>query len=87
MHGHLEPQTSLLRIYREKDKYPSPYTWSCEVVLVQPPTVVELRGVMRAPSLPEARAIRDTLKQAGYAMAIWRRADGRVRQWMLTCDE
>lgn len=83
MKAHLEPQTLIVRVFDDGSEYGDPYRWACEAVLVQP-SVVELRGAMRAPTPAEWRAIYAALRESGYALAIWRRADGRVREWNLT---
>lgn len=65
----------LIRVFADGDDYGDPYVWSCLAVLVEF-GVLELRGAMRAPTKREWKAIKQAIAEAGYSLAIWRRADG-----------
>lgn len=56
--------------------YGSAYSWACTLVLDD--KTASLYGVTRAPTLPEARAIKEALIYAGATESVWDRRGGKA---------
>jgi len=69
--AHLETTVGIIRVYRPGRSHANgdKYDWCATVVNLGYDggrEVVELRGVMRAPTIREARAVQDCLREAGF---------------------
>lgn len=80
MYCSLEPLIYVIRIYPDskaaKDR--GMYTWSATGIRISRRTI-KILGALRAPTIPEWRAIDRFLGLMGYLRAVYYRADGRKR--------
>lgn len=68
--AHVETTSVVLRVFSEGREFGDRYDWCATGVRVAP-GVLEILGVLRAPSPSEWRAIFRTLKAQGWQKVIW----------------
>lgn len=78
MHAHIEPLTSLIRVFDEGTEFGDPYRY-CVTAKWHDRETVELVGTLRAPLPSERRAIMSALKSQGVKRVFFdRRKPGKT---------
>lgn len=76
--AHIETTSVVLRVFSEGREFGDPYDWCATGVRVAP-GVLEILGVLRAPSPSQWRALFRVLRSQGWHTVVWwrHRPDGR----------